>query len=351
MTKPSRLDQYWILGNAFTELACFMESGLSAKQSLDLLYRNERSGKTRRLLEKLAHQMERNPTFSDTLKASMPRIPETIITVIEYYERDDRLGLGLRKVGEYITDIKSLSDLYIPYGSLVYSAFLGLAALIVLTIMMIFVVPQYESLYQEFGTPLPATTQSIIHYSHLFLSYGWMAIIMGIALIYIARNFHFNTRIPGLFIHATSRLLPGLAHKARMRHDVRLLHTMRLLNHLPQPWVPVLTLLESLTHSGYVRDLLFQARNKWTSSKDLLPVLTDTTLFSEKTLALAGQCNVAKVPDELLQELATQYHGKLPSGALGPSWIKPLLTLLMALLIGYIAVAMYLPLFQIGSMI
>ncbi len=351
MTKPSRLDQYWILGDSFTELACFMESGLSAKQSLDLLYRNARSGKTKRLLEKLARQMEQNPIFADALKAAIPRIPEAIVTVIEHYERDGRLGLGLRKVGEYMTDTKSLSDLYIPYGSLVYSALLGLVALIVLTIMMIFVVPQYESLYQEFGTPLPAITQSIIHYSHQFISYWWMAIIMVIALIYVARHFHFNTRIPGLFIHAISRLPPGLAHKARMRHDVRLLLTLRLLNHLPQPWEPVLTLLESLTHSGYVRNLLFQARNKWTHSKDLLPALTDTALFSEKAIALAGQCNVARVSDELLQELAVQYHSKLPSGAFGPSWIKPLLTLLMALLIGYIVVAMYLPLFQIGSMI
>ncbi len=350
MTKPNRLDQYLILGNSFIELADYVESGLSVKQSLELLCRDTQSGRIKRLLKKVSHQMEHKPKFSDALGAGLPRIPDAIVKVIEHHESDDRLEYGLRKVGEYLSDIKSLSGTYLPYGSLVYAAFLGFVAVLVLTIMMIYVVPQYEALYQEFSTPLPAITQGLINSPHLFLSYWWMVIILGPTLLYIFKVLHFTTPIPGSVVHGISRSIPWFAHKARMRQDVRLLHTLRLLSHLDPPWESVLSLLESLTGSGFTRNLMAQARHKWLNNGELLTVLLETTLYSEKTLAIAGQFDAGRVSEDLLRELVYRRHNEFASGVLGLSWIRPLMTLVMALLIGYIAIAMYLPLFQVGSL-
>ncbi|MCP4043801.1 MAG: hypothetical protein GY731_17895, partial [Gammaproteobacteria bacterium] len=183
MRHKKRLKERWVLGEYLIEMAELLKSGTSLGEALELTAGGVADGAAQVAFLQVADSVAAGGELAAALKAAFPGLPAFCVEMLGQAQREGDLPRVLLELGGYMEDMQSLRlyDASIA-KTFVYPIAVSLIGMIVIGILMIFVIPQFQDMFANFGAELPAITVGVMKVSELFVDYWWMLLLAAILL-------------------------------------------------------------------------------------------------------------------------------------------------------------------------
>jgi type IV pilus assembly protein PilC len=200
---------------AFTrQLSILQDAGLPILRSLKILENNQKSGKLKNALQDVCEEIESGSTLSEAMSKSPKVFSRLYVNMIKAGEAGGALEVILQRLADFLERAESLKRKV--KGALVYPVIVVSVAVLILTFIMLFIVPTFEKMFDEFGLTLPAPTLLLVAMSSYIANYWFLLIIMPICagiLVKLLRKF----KLP---------IFGGLVEKNIMARTTRTLGTL-----------------------------------------------------------------------------------------------------------------------------
>lgn len=332
------------------QLATMLAAGVPLVQSFDIIAKGNEKPTMQSLLlsvkndvesgSSLAEALARHPRYFDGLFCNLIHageqagILETLLTKIALYkERMESIKGKIRKA------------MFYPVAVLVVAA-------IVTTVLMVWVVPQFQDLFTSFGGDLPVPTKIVIAISEFFQQWWWLmgAILIAAIAAFVQgrrRSREFNDRIDRALLKAP--LLGNIIQKATVARFARTLATMFAAG------VPLVEAMESVAgasgNSLYQKGIL-RMREEVSTGQRLQTAMTQSNLFPGMVVQMVAVGEESGTLDAMLGKVADFYEEEVDDAIAGlSSLIEPLIMSVLGVIIGGLVIAMYLPIFKMGSVV
>jgi type IV pilus assembly protein PilC len=337
------LEQFIIFNQQFMTL---IRAGLPIVQALELLAKRQRNPFFRTMLENVRDRVKGGELLSDAFEAQgvFPKIYSTTILAGE------KSGNLEEVVGRYVAFQRlALSFRKKLIASLIYPAVLVVGVFVLLSMLITYVIPRFADLYHELDAPLPPITQFTIAFA---MNIKTALPIIAVVLFIVAYG-----------LWRWSKTQSGAERLDRFKLDLPVFGSIwlryqvamfsRMLSTLLQGGLPLVPALETASQSMQSR---LMARGIQTSTqsvregKTLSRSLEETKIFPELSVEMVEVGESTGALPVMLTSVAEFYEEDLQNAlAAAMSLIEPLILIFMGLIVGFILISLYMPIFSVGA--
>lgn len=329
------------------QFSTMIDAGLPLVQGLNILAKQNPNKAAKKMLEKIKEEVESGKTLTEALKNFPKNFDTLYVNMVDAGENGGILDVILARLSTYLE--KSIKLKREIKTAMIYPAVVISAAIIVTTVLLVFVIPTFAELFEDFGAALPLPTQIVINLSNFVVDYF---LILSASFISLITGFvYFSKTEKGkLFLHPIYLKLPifgDIIKKVAVARFSRTLGTMLTSG------VPILTALNicSKTAGNKVVELdVLKARLSISEGKQMVDTLAESVVFPPMVIQMIGVGESSGALDTMLNKIADFYDEEVDNsvGAM-KQLIEPLMILFLGVIIGGLVIAMYLPIFKLGS--
>ena len=332
------------------QLATMMKAGVPLVQSFEIVAEGLENPAMREVVLGIKAEVEGGNTFAGALRKYPQYFDDLFCSLVGSGEQSGALETMLDRVAIY----KEKSELLKQKikKALKYPATVIVVALIVTIILMVKVVPVFQDLFAGFGADLPAFTQMVVNMSNWMQSY-WYILIAGIGLS-IGAFIEAKKRSKGFrdFLDRAALKAPifgDLVYKAIIARYARTLATTFAAG------VPLIDALESTagaTGNVVYYNAVMRIREDVSTGQQLQFAMRSTNVFPSMAVQMVAIGEESGALDSMLEKVATHFENEVDNAVDGlTSMMEPLIMAVLGVLVGGLVIAMYLPIFQMGSVV
>lgn len=332
------------------QMATMMAAGLPLVQALEIVGRGHENPSMGELILDIKGGIESGNSFAESLAKHPVHFDDLFVNLVDAGEKSGTLETLLDKVALYKEKTEAIKKKV--KKALTYPAAVIVVAFVVTGILLYFVVPQFQSLFQGFGADLPAFTQFVVGLSEFVQAYG-VYMVVGIGIAFTA-FFYFKKRSRKMrdVLDRLSLRLPiigTILYKSAVARYHRTLSTMFAAG------VPLVEAMDSVGRaSGNIvfEQAIRQVRDQISSGTQLNWSMQQTGLFPPMAVQMVGIGEESGSLDAMCAKVAEYYEAEVDSlvDSLS-SLLEPLIMSILGVLVGGLVVAMYLPIFKLGQAI
>jgi type II secretory pathway component PulF len=332
-----------------TQLANLLKSGMPLTVALNSMTHLETKGIPAEVSRELRQEVTEGRSMSDAM-ARQPRIfSDLYVNMVRAGEQSGSLVEVLRRMATHFQQFAEVQATF--KSAMIYPVMVICVGLLLVGFFMTFMMPKFIEIFNGFSIALPMPTKILIGTSHLFTSWWWLMVLLTIALVVVFKRFQSSA--------AGARKLDEWRMKAPVFGKVVQINLFgqfaRTLGTLLQNGVPVLTALkitEQVMSNSLIKEAIAKTREAVTDGKTLAQPLAQSKLFPQLMVDLVriGE-ETGDVPGAL-NNLADTYEGELKIALRVMSdLIGPVLIIVMSILVGFLLLSIFLPLFRLISSI
>ena len=325
------------------QLVVLLKSGVPLLQALELLI-EQFEGNLRTMLVNIKDEVKEGISFADALK-KYPKVFDNIyVQLVRAGEASGKLEVILERLTAYLERRAQIRKR-------VRSALTGpiiqlIVAVIVISILLIFVVPSMAENFASSGKELPTTTKILLGISSLFTKYLWivaLALILGI----VAYRWWRSTPSGARMIDTIKLKLPIIGYFTRTNAIVQFCYTLGMLLEGGVNLAESLDIVVNIIDNRVLADALREARDKIIKQGKIAQYLKQTNLFPPIAIYLISTGEQSGQLDQMLLTVAKNYEEDLGEYADSLSAkIGPALLIVMAVIVGFIVISLMLPMIQ-----
>ena len=332
------------------ELATVLRAGLPVVEALDITAESQYQVRIQELLETLSREVAAGNPLSDALRRHPKHFGGLHVSLVAAGERSGRLPDLLANLATWLERrerIRKKMSSALSYPA----AVLGIAAVVV-GLMLIYVVPEFERMFAGYGAGLPPLTRLVVSLSERLREDGlaWL-VAAGSAVLFLA---WLRKRLPGLRmledrLKLCLPMLGGLFARAAL---ARFMRTLATLLDAGLPAIEALDGAAGACGSRVYESAIRQARDDVETGQSLTRSMAYVQALPPALVRMLGVGEETGRLSEMCRHLAERYEEELQASAdrLG-ALLEPLLMAILGVLIGGLVLAMYLPIFRMGSVI
>ena len=332
------------------QLATMMAAGVPMVQAFDIVGRGHANPAMQDMLLAIKSDVEGGSTLTDSLRKYPLYFDDLFCNLVHAGEQAGVLETLLDKIATYREKTESLKGKI--KKALFYPAAVILVAIVITAVIMIFVIPQFKDLFSSFGADLPAFTKVVISMSE-FVTAWWWAMILGTAgLTMVAANFwkrspKFRETVDTLLLKVP--VIGNIMHKAALARFCRTTATMFAAG---VPLVEALQSVAGATGSAVYGKAVLAMRDDVATGQSLELTMRQQGLFPHMVIQMVAIGEESGALDDMLSKVADFYEEEVDNAvdALS-SLLEPMIMAILGTLIGGLVVALYLPIFQMGSVV
>lgn len=330
------------------QFSTMVDAGVSLVRCLDVLSRQTEDPKLKRILidvgervesgESLSRSMQRHPRTFNNLFIGLIRAGE-IGGVLE--ETLQRLSTFLEKDVELRRKVKA---------ALTYPVLVMVAAIGIVIFLVAWVVPQFAALFRDIGLKdqdMPAPTQFLINLSANFMK-NWMVIIISLVVIIVGWKLFVSTRFGRRLADRVKLKIPVFG---KLHHKVCMARFSRTMGTLLTSGVPILQAMETVAGvvgNSIMADAVLDARARIREGDRIGDPLEASRMFPPMVVHMIGVGEESGSLDFMLQKIADFYEAEVEATLQSlTAALEPLLIVFLGFVVGFICVAMFLPLIKI----
>jgi len=332
------------------QIATMLAAGVPLVTTIEILGRGHEKQKMRELLSLILSEVQSGIPLSDALRPHRRYFDDLYVDLVAAGEHSGSLDTVFDRIATYREKAEALKSKI--KKAMFYPTAVVIVAILVTTLLLLFVVPQFESIFAGFGAELPAFTQMIVNISR-FLQSSWYiffaAIVVSIWLFVRAhRNSQmFRDRIDELVLKIP--IIGEILHKAAMARFSRTLATTFAAG------VPLIDGMESAagaSGNAVYRSALLKVRQEVMAGMQMNIAMRTTGLFPDMLIQMVMIGEESGSLDNMLNKVANIYEMQVDDAVDGlSSLIEPIMMVVIGTLVGGLIVGMYLPIFQMGNIV
>lgn len=327
------------------QLAILLKSKVSLVESLTLASEQIKDKMLRAVYDDIIQQVEAGKSLEKSY-ANYPQIfDELYASMIEAGELSGNLEFAFGKIADYREKSESLAKKV--KSALAYPLVVVAVAVLVVMALVLYVIPVFSSMYENFGAELPALTQNVVSTSNFLRNTIWYwlsgALLLAVVSIILANSLRVN------FIF--QRIMLKIPYFGQLIIKIATARFSRTMGSLLTAGVDIIYALEvsakSMTNS-YSSSLLQLAGTKLMEGKSLTSVLEDTKFFPRTLLRMVASGEKTGQLGDMLTNAADFFEQETDAEITTlTTLIEPVVIIILGTFIAFILVAMYLPLFEL----
>lgn len=332
------------------QIATMMNSGVPLVQAFEIIGTGHENANMSAMVLGVKAEVEGGSSLTEALRKYPLYFDDLYCNLVQAGEHAGILDSILDKIATYKEKTEALKSKI--KKAMFYPIAVMVVAIVVITILLLFVIPQFEELFAGFGATLPGPTVVVINMSR-FMQEWWWAIFLALGgALYAFFFFKKRSRKMREILDKISlkiAIIGPILEKAAIARYARTLQTM---------FAAGTPLVEALTSvSGAVGNIVFsnavdQIQQEVSTGTQLNKAMTNTGLFPNMVIQMTAIGEEAGSIDTMLGKVADFYEAEVDNLVDGlTSLLEPLIMAVLGTIIGGIVVAMYLPIFQLGQVV
>ena len=332
------------------QLATMLAAGIPLVQAFEIVGTGHDNAAMQKLILAVKADVEGGSSLAEALAKHPIYFDDLFVNLVEAGEQAGALETLLDKIATYKEKTEAIKKKI--KKALTYPAAVLVVAFVVTTILLIFVIPAFEDLFQGFGADLPTFTRMVIDLSQFVRAKGgFIGTAMGAG---IGAFFYFKKRSRPMrhFLDRMTLKIPVIGpimQKASIARYARTLSTMFAAG------VPLVEALESV--AGATGNIVYeqgvlQMRDEVATGQRLQQAMENTDLFPNMVIQMIAVGEESGSLDEMSAKVADFYEEDVDNAVDNlSSLLEPMIMAILGILVGGLVVAMYLPIFKMGSVI
>jgi type IV pilus assembly protein PilC len=331
------------------QFATMIDSGLPIVQALDILGRQHENKAFKRVLNGVKESVETGGTLADGMRKHPEAFDDLYVNMVEAGESGgildvilERLSIHMEKAMKLKREVKT---------AMIYPAVVISAAVIVTGILLIFVIPTFAELFADFGAALPLPTQIVITLSN-FVCAWWHLIFGSMAgsIFFFVR--FMKTERGQEVIHPIALKMPIFGDIIRKVAVARFTRTLGTMISSGVPILDALNICARTAGNKVVERDVQRARVAISEGKSMIEPLSESPVFPPMVVQMIGVGESTGALDAMLQKIADFYEDEVDNAVTAmKQMIEPIMILILGTVIGGLVIAMYLPIFKMGSVV
>jgi type IV pilus assembly protein PilC len=332
------------------QLATMMAAGVPLVQSFEIVGRGHENPTMSELILAIKSDVEGGTNLADALGKHPLHFDDLFVNLVRAGEQSGALETLLDKIATYKEKTEALKAKV--KKALFYPTAVIIVAFIVSAILLIFVVPQFQELFQGFGADLPAFTQFVINLSDFFQGYWW-AIFGGIGLAvyaYIAAYKRSPKMRRGVDIFMLK--IPVVGDLVRKSAIARFARTLATMFAAGVPLVEAMDSVAGATGNALYSEAVLKMRDDAATGTQLQQSMKTTGVWPNMVVQMVAIGEESGSLDSMLGKVADFYEDEVDNLVDGlRSLLEPLIMAVLGVVVGGLVVAMYLPIFKMGAVV
>ncbi|SDZ81327.1 general secretion pathway protein F [Desulfuromusa kysingii] len=332
------------LGVATRQLATMLTAGMPLDEALEMVAGQQTKGTLGSVLTRVRDDILQGSALYAAMQAH-PKVFQPLYTnMVQVGEASGTLDKVLLQLAEF-TDEQARFNAQFK-AALTYPLLMFLVGSGVLLFLMTFVVPKITRMLEDMEQALPLPTLFLMSFSHFLATYWWLILIIVVVVILVARRFSLTDRGRLWFDQQRFRL-PLVGPLALNIATARFAKTTATLLHSGVPLLTALEIVQNLLGNNYLMQALEVVREKVTEGAGLSEPLSEAEVFPVMLPQMAAVGERSGELEEMLYKVAEIYEHQVKTRMTGlMALLEPLMILLMGSVVGFIVLAILLPIFQ-----
>jgi len=330
------------------QLATMMSSGVPLVQAFEIVGRGHENAGMQDLILSIKADVEAGNALTDALRKNPMQFNDLYCNLVQAGEHAGILETILHKLATYMEKTEALKSKI--KSALFYPLAVVVVAFIVVTILMIFVIPQFQDLFSSFGADLPALTMMLINMSKWFQSYWWaLALGIGAAIGAFMETRKRSIKF-GHFLDKMSLKIPVIGAILEKSAIARFSRTLETMFAAGTPLVEAMTSVAGACGNIIFYDATLKMRDEIATGTQLQSAMRDTGLFPNMVVQMVSIGEESGAIDAMLGKVADWYEQEVDDAVEAlTSLLEPMIMAFLGVVIGGIVIGMYLPIFKMGS--
>lgn len=332
------------------QLATMMNAGVPLLQAFDIISEGFENLNMRKLVDDIKQDVSAGNSLANSLRKQSQYFDDLYCNLVDAGEQSGALETLLDRVATYKEKTEALKKKI--KKAMTYPAAVIVVAIIVSAILLIKVVPQFQSVFEGFGAQLPAFTLFVIGISEI-LQEWWLLVLGGLfVLAFVLRNFYKRSE---KFRDATDRgllkipLIGSILYKSAIARYARTLATTFAAG---VPLVDALDSVAGATGNVVFRNAVEKIKGDVSTGMQLNFSMRTTGVFSSMAIQMTAIGEESGSLDEMLSKVATFYEEEVDNMVDNlTTLMEPMIMAVLGVLVGGLIIAMYLPIFQLGNVV
>ena len=331
------------------QFATMINAGLPLVQCLEILGIQQENAEFKRILITIRQDVEGGSTFADALKKHPQVFDVLFVNLVAAGELGGVLDVILNRLALHMEKAEAIKGKV--KSAMVYPIIVVCVAVIVVAVLMIFVIPTFSEMFLSFGGTLPAPTLIVIGMSNFFRGYWW---VMACIIVGFLAAFKYASKVPKIR-YQMDRIILKLPLFGPLLRKVAVAKFSRTLSTMISSGVPIMDGLEITSKSSgnmVIEEGIRNVRQAISEGKPMAEPLEATGLFPGMVVQMVSVGEATGALDNMLSKIADFYDEEVDAAvsALTAS-LEPLLMVFLGGTIGFLVVAMYLPIFKMGAVV
>ena len=329
------------------QFATMIDAGLPLVQCLEIIASQQENKHFKKILYQVKDDVESGSTFADALRKHKAVFDTLYVNLVAAGEVGGILDTILNRLAAYLEKMDKLMRQI--KGAMVYPSTVLVVAIVVVAAMLVWVIPVFQQMFDDFGGELPGPTQVVITISE-FLRHYLLFMIGGIALAVVGIKRYYQTNQGRKLIDQMLLKAPifgPLIQKVAVARFSRTLGTML------SSGVPILDALDVVakTAGNKIVELeVYKARESISAGKTIAEPLSESKVFPPMVVQMVAVGESTGAMDAMLSKIADFYDDEVDAAVAAlTSMLEPLLMVFLGTTVGGLLIAMYLPIFKIAE--
>jgi len=322
-----------------------LDAGINIVNSLDILSAQTENKTLKKAISNVAENVQKGVTLSEAMKMHPKVFPTILINMVEAGEVSGNLDTILERMAVHFEKENKTENKV--RSSMVYPIVLMVVSVAVVIFMLIFILPTFVGMFEGSDTPLPLPTRILIGLSELLQSY-WYIFIGIVALLVFGITSYINSENGRRLYDGIKLKLPIIKGTTVKIVTSRFTRTLSTLMSSGIPLLRSMEVVSKVVNNKVVEDKLISGIEDIRRGVPLSRMIKDIEIFPPMVDSMVKIGEESGALDDILLKTADFYDEEVDVALTRlTSMLEPLMIVFMALIIGFIVIAMYLPMFEV----
>lgn len=330
------------------ELSLLLKTGISMTNALNIIANNCEKYEMQRLVSKIKTEIETGKSLGKVLKKHPNYFHPFFIQLVLIGEQSGSLDIQLKQAADYLEKWQNLKSKF--KKALSYPLFIVLFTLLIMSGFFIFIIPQFQNLFRSFNAELPLITRLVIETAHYFkyAAILLLTFLLGCALVFFK---HKKTlQIPAYLDYLLLKI-PMIGLITKQHFMARICHLLAVTYDAGMTFPAAFVLLSETVKNRTYAKALSQIQIQIQKGITLHQAIANTTLFPKRVTQMIYIGEQSGELSSMLKKMGDYYENKMDQRLDQINkLLEPAMIVFLGLSIGFLIVAMYLPIFRIGSL-
>ncbi|TYT73710.1 type II secretion system F family protein [Desulfobotulus mexicanus] len=331
------------------QFSTMIDAGLPIVQCLDILSEQQENPTFKKIIKEIKAGVEGGETLADVLKKHPSLFDTLFVNMVAAGEAGGILDVILRRVSAYMEKMSKLKKKV--KGAMTYPLVTLIIAFVVVGVILVFVIPVFESMFADFGSALPAPTQIVINMSEFVQAKILHIIISIVVFIFLFKRVYRTDKGRKIFDTIFLRL-PVAGIMIRKVSVAKFTRTMGTMLSSGVSILEALDIVAKTSGNRVVEDAIYDVKASISEGETMADPLSESGVFPSMVCSMIAVGESTGALDAMLEKIADFYDDEVDQAVENmTALIEPFMLVFLGVVIGGLVVAMYLPVFQMAAAI